>query len=680
MPSMRRRASGPSLNRPTLPPDGARPPRAVVEDVRPTVEGGRFPIKRVVGEDVVVRAAAYADGHDALAVVLLWRPLSETEWREVPMEPLANDRWEGRFPIDRLEPHRYRVEAWIDHVKTWRRDLGKRRAVGAVEKVDLLVGAELVSSAASRARGADRRELTRWAQELRDADGSEAALDRALEPELAALAGRYADRRDVARSQGELGVDVDRERARFGAWYELFPRSWGDKGRHGTLRDVERRLPYVQGMGFDILYLPPIHPIGRVHRKGPNNDPKAKARDHGSPWAIGSREGGHTEIHPKLGTMADFRRLLRKAGDRGLEVALDLAFQCAPDHPWVEEHPQWFRQRPDGTIQYAENPPKKYQDIFPINFETEDWRALWGALLEVVLHWVGEGVRIFRVDNPHTKAFRFWEWLIAEVRREHPEVLFLSEAFTRPRVKYQLAKLGFTQSYTYFAWRNTKREITEYMNELTRTEVREFFRPNFWPNTPDILTEALQYGGRPVHMARLALAATLGSSYGIYGPAFELMDSRPMREGSEEYLDSEKYQIRQWDLDSPDSLREFITRVNRIRRENPAFRSNDTLEFHTIDNEEIIAFSKSDPREGNTVLTVINLDPHHAQSGWLELPIDRFGIEPDRPFQMHDLLTGARFLWHGRRNFVQLDPNHVPVHILRLRRRLRTEQDFDYFL
>jgi starch synthase (maltosyl-transferring) len=680
MPRARRPAPITPPRGPAQPPQGPRPPRVVIESVGPCIEGGRFRIKRVVGEEVEVRADAYADGHDAISVSLLWRAESEAEWHEIPMEPLGNDRWQARFPIRHLKPHLYRVEAWIDHFLTWQRDLRKRRDADAVEKVDLLVGAELVMAAAARARGGDGRDLARRGQELRETDASPAAFDRALSPELSALMARHAERVDVARSEPELRVDVDRERARFSAWYELFPRSWGAKGRHGTFRDVEARLPYVAGMGFDVLYLSPIHPIGRVNRKGPNNDPNTKRGDLGSPWAIGAREGGHTALHPKLGTIADFRRLVRKAQSVGLEVALDIAFQCAPDHPWVKEHPRWFRQRPDGTIQYAENPPKKYQDIYPINFETEDWRALWAALIEVVLHWIDEGVRIFRVDNPHTKAFRFWEWMIAEVRRQHPEVLFLSEAFTRPKVMYQLAKLGFNQSYTYFAWRNTKWEITEYMKELTRTEVREFFRPSFWPNTPDILTEALQYGGRPVHMARLALAATLSASYGIYGPAFELMDSRPLREGSEEYLSSEKYEIRQWDVKGSGSLRDFIARINRIRRENPALQQNATLEFHDIDNEELIAYSKSDPKAANLVLTVVNLDPHHTQSGWLELPIDRLGIEPDRPYQMHDLLTGARFLWHGRRNFVQLDPHHVPVHILRLRRRLRTEHDFDYFL
>jgi starch synthase (maltosyl-transferring) len=406
----------------------------------------------------------------------------------------------------------------------------------------------------------------------------------------------------------------------------------------------------------------------------------AQKGDHGSPWAIGAREGGHTAIHPELGTLADFRRLRERAEAEGLELALDLAFQCAPDHPWVKQHPEWFRTRPDGSVQYAENPPKKYEDIYPIDFETKDWRGLWQGLHEVVAFWVEEGVRVFRVDNPHTKAFRFWEWLIAEVRRTHPETIFLAEAFTRPKVMYQLAKLGFSQSYTYFAWRNTKWEITEYMKQLTRGEAAEFFRPNFWPNTPDILTEALQHGGRPVFMSRLALAATLSSSYGIYGPAYELLVSEPRHEGSEEYLDSEKYEVRHWDVRPAEAFRDYVARLNRIRRENEALQSNHGLEFHAVDNEELVAYSKASRDGRNVVLVVVNLDPRHTQSGWLELPLERLGVEPDRPYQMHELLTGARYLWHGPRNFVQIDPQHVPAHVFRLRRKVRTERDFDYFL
>jgi len=664
----------------TLAPQASPPPRVVIENVRPAVDGGRFPIKRVVGEPVEVTADVFADGHDELAAVLRWRVADAEAWSERPLEPLGNDVWRGSFEIARLAPHEYAVVAWSDQFRTWRKGLGKKAKAGTAERVDLLVGAELVSAAAGRARGADARRLAAWAEELRAVDATAEGLARGLDEELARLVERYPDRRHALTSEPVLRVDVDRERARFSSWYEFFPRSCGPKGRHGSFRDAEARLAYAAEMGFDVVYLPPIHPIGRSHRKGRNNKPKAAPGDWGSPWAIGAREGGHDAIHPELGTPADFRRFVKKAEALGLEVALDLAFQCAPDHPWVKQHPQWFRQRPDGSVQYAENPPKKYEDIYPIDFETEDWQGLWRALHDVVRHWIGEGVRIFRVDNPHTKAFRFWEWLIAEVRRETPEALFLAEAFTRPKVMHQLAKLGFSQSYTYYAWRNTKWELSQYLTELTRSDVREFFRPNFWPNTPDILTEPLQHGGRPVFMTRVALAATLAASYGIYGPAYELLEARPRSEGSEEYLDSEKYELRHWDVKRKDSLKGFLTRLNRIRRENPALQRNDTLEFHPIDNEQLLAYSKTDPDGSNIVLTVANLDPHYTQSGWLELPLERLGIEPDRPYQMHDLLTGARFLWHGHRNFVQLDPHHVPVHVLRLRRKLRTEHDFDYFL
>lgn len=658
----------------------ARPPRIVIENVRPCVDNGRFAVKRVVGESVDVAADVYADGHDEIRVLLLWRRQRETEWVEVPMELVGNDLWTAGFAIASLEPHVYGVTAWVDHFRTWRRGLGKKAHAGTAERVDLQMGADLVAQAAVRARGRDAKALMAWAEELHELEPTAEGLARALADDLGALMDRHPDRSEAVRWTPDLRVDVDRERARFSAWYEFFPRSTGKKGQHGTFRDAEAHLKYVADMGFDVVYLPPIHPIGRSHRKGPNNNPKAAPGDLGSPWAIGAKEGGHTSIHPDLGTMADFRRFVAKAGDLGIDVALDLALQCAPDHPWVTEHPQWFKQRPDGSVQYAENPPKKYEDIYPIHFETDDWRALWQALLDVVRFWVGEGVRIFRVDNPHTKPFRFWEWLIAEVRRDHPDVMFLSEAFTRPKVMYQLAKLGFTQSYTYFAWRNTKWELTEYLTELTKTDVKEFFRPNFWPNTPDILTEALQHGGRPVFMMRLALAATLTANYGIYGPAFELVEHTPRQEGSEEYLDSEKYQLRHWDLKRPDSLREFIALVNRIRRENAALHWNETLAFHPVDNEEIIAYSKVSADGTNLVLVVATLDPHHRQAGWLQLPLDRFGIESDRPYQMHDLLTGARYLWHGPRNYVELDPHHSPVHVFRLRRRVRTERDFDYFV
>jgi starch synthase (maltosyl-transferring) len=475
-------------------------------------------------------------------------------------------------------------------------------------------------------------------------------------------------------------VVVDRERAGFSAWYEMFPRSASEQsGRHGTFRDVEKRLPYVARMGFDVLYLPPIHPVGRIHRKGRNNSPHAEPNDPGSPWAIGSREGGHKAVHPELGTLDDFRRLVAAAKQHGIEVALDIAFQCAPDHPYVAEHPEWFRKRPDGTVQYAENPPKKYEDIYPFDFETDNWRELWNELESVFEFWIGQGVRIFRVDNPHTKPFCFWEWCIAKVKHQYPDAIFLSEAFTRPKLMYRLAKLGFTQSYTYFAWRNTKQELIEYFTELTQTDVAEFFRPNLWPNTPDILTEYMQVGGRPAFVSRCVLAATLGANYGIYGPAFELCVNQPRAQGSEEYLNSEKYEIKNYDLDQPGGLAEFIARVNSIRRENPALQSDRRLRFHWVDNSSLLCYSKSTDDLSNVVVVVVNLDPHRTQSGWVELPVDDWRLDEEHAYQMHDLLSGGRYLWHGFRNYVELNPQIASAHIFRVRRRSRTEQDFECY-
>jgi starch synthase (maltosyl-transferring) len=661
------------------PPTAERPSRVVVEGVAPQVDCGRFPAKRTVGEAVVVEADVYAEGHDAVTAVLRFKRASEPAWTERPMEPLGNDRWRATFVAEALEPYAYAVEGWVDPFLTWRRGLAKKLAAEQVEAVDLLVGAELVEAAAARSAGEDAGRLRAAAAAMRNDDPLPERARRALGDGLAQVMARHADRSGAGRGP-ELSLSVDRERARFSAWYELFPRSASPHpGRHGTLGDVTERLGYVASMGFDVLYLPPVHPVGRAHRKGKNNSASSGPGDPGSPWAIGGPEGGHTALHPDLGTLEDFRRLVARAGELGMEVALDLAFQCSPDHPWVKEHPEWFRPRPDGSVQYAENPPKKYQDIYPIDFETRAWRELWQALLGVVEFWVGQGVRIFRVDNPHTKPFRFWEWLIGEARARHPELIFLAEAFTRPKVMYQLAKLGFAQSYTYFTWRNTKAELTEYLRELTRPPVKDFFRPSFWPNTPDILPEPLQYGGRPAFQARLVLAATLSSSYGIYGPAFEQMEGRAREPGAEEYLDSEKYEVRRWDLEA-DSLREFIARVNRIRRENPALQSNERLEFHPTDNDQLLAYSKSTEDLSDLVLTVVNLDPHHRQSGWLELPLDPLGLAPGEPYQVHDLLGGGRYFWHGTRNFVEIDPRAAPAQIFRVRRRLRTERDFDYFL
>jgi starch synthase (maltosyl-transferring) len=611
--------------------------RVVIENITPQVDCGRFPIKRVVGEAVAVEADVFADGHDVVRCVLLYRSERAAEWSRIPMAPIGNDRWTARFVPREMGRYRFTVSAWVDHLATWRRDIAKKQEAAQEVSVDLLRGEQL----------------------------EKAGLDDEL----------------VIQHEPPLEVEVDRERARYSTWYELFPRSAGDKpGVHGTFADVEARLPYVASMGFDVLYLPPIHPIGLKERKAPNNTAGASKEDVGSPWAIGGAEGGHKAIHPSLGTLDDFKRLLAKAGDLDIELALDIAFQCSPDHPYVREHPEWFLKRPDGTIQYAENPPKKYQDIYPFHFETETWSELWTELKSVFEFWIAQGVRIFRVDNPHTKPFPMWQWIIGEVKRSNPDVLFLAEAFTRPKVMYRLAKAGFTQSYTYFSWRNTKAELVQYFTELHKPPVGDFFRPNLWPNTPDILPEFLQFGGRPAFALRLVLAATLGASYGIYGPAFELQEHEPREPGSEEYLDSEKYQLRSWPLDRDDSLRELIARVNHIRRDNSPLHTDRGLRFHSIDNESLIAYSKTTEEGKESLLTIVNLDPHHAHSGWLDLDLMDLGVASDKPYQVHDLLSGARFLWQGARNYVSLDPAHTPAHILRIRRRVRTERDFDYFL
>jgi starch synthase (maltosyl-transferring) len=662
--------------------------RPVIGSIRPQVDGGRRPAKAAVGDTVVVQADVFADGHDVLVGTLRFRHDDVPQWSCVPLEPLGNDRWQATFDVAAIGPYRFVIEARADRFMTWRRDLQARIDAGQDVAVELLVGAELVDAAAARATVVDHDQLSGVSAHLWSPVGglgSEVSDDVAawsgaatlgelvFSAELARLMSSYGDP-DQSTASEVFTVMADREKARFSSWYEMFPRSASPgQLRHGTFADVRAKLPYVAHMGFDVLYLPPIHPIGRTGRKGPDGATQAGPGDPGSPWAIGADEGGHTAVHPDLGTLADFRDLVTAAAARGIEVAIDLAFQVSPDHPWVKEHPAWFRHLPDGSIRYAENPPKRYEDIYPLDFDSADWQALWTELLEVVRFWIAQGVKVFRVDNPHTKPFAFWEWMIGAVKSAHPEVLFLSEAFTRPRVMEQLAKVGFTQSYTYFTWRTTKRELEAYMDELTRTDVADYFRPNFWPNTPDILTEMLQTGGRAAFLSRLLLAATLSANYGIYGPPFELQEHTPRSPGSEEYLHSEKYEIRSWDLTRPDSLSEFIARVNKIRREHRALQFNDALRFHYVDNEQIIAYSKVRPvpvgegpagvRGRDVIVAIVSLDSGTVQSGWVELDLAALGIDPARPYVMHDLLTGAQYQWDGRHNFVMLDPAGLAAHL-----------------
>ena len=662
--------------------------RVIIEAVSPQVEGGVFPAKRVVGDVVAVEADLFADGHDLIAAVVLHRHEDDQQWDEVRMRPLGNDRWRAEVPVGSLGFHHFTIHAWIDHFLTWHRDMKKRvdGGTGAVEggtdddelRVQLLIGLEQMRAAAARANARDRRKLNSFIEALEGGESLEEKIEELWSGDLLALMARNAERKFVTELPAPLRIEVDRPRAACGSWYELFPRSAAaEEGRHGTFADVEAQLPRVARMGFDVLYLPPIHPIGVTFRKGRNNQVVAGPDDAGSPWAIGGAEGGHKSVHPQLGTIEDFERLVTKARELDIDIAMDIAFQASPDHPYVKEHPHWFHHRPDGTIQYAENPPKKYQDIYPFHFESGHWQALWTELRDVFAFWAHQGVRVFRVDNPHTKPLPFWEWCIRDLKHEWPELIFLAEAFTRPKIMYRLAKAGFSQSYTYFAWRHTKEELTTYFEEITRPPVSDFFRPNAWPNTPDILTEYLQYGGQPAFVQRFILAATLSASYGIYGPPFERHHYEAREHGGEEYLDSEKYQLRHWP-ETGDDMTELIAAVNRIRRDNPALQQNATLRFHTTDNEQILCYSKS--AGDNIVIVVVNLDSQNTHSGWIDLDLALLGIPAERSYQVHDLLTHARHTWHGPRNFVQMNPHIVPAHIFRIRRRVRSERDFEYFL
>ncbi len=653
-----------------LPADGRR--RTVIEGIAPIVDEGRFPAKRIIGDVVTIEADAFADGHDIVLVRLRHRPPGETDWIEVPMEPLGNDRWRASFRADRLGRHAFSVAAWTDAWVTWRSDLRKRLDAGQDVSVDLLIGAALVDGAAERAAAArarsDATALRNWAAELRAEHRPTERAGRALDDVLDRLMIAHANRAHETLHEPALEVVVEPALARFSTWYELFPRSTSpDPERHGTFRDVIGRLGYVADLGFDVLYLPPIHPIGTTFRKGPNNVAEAGTGDAGVPWAIGSPDGGHDAIHAELGTLADLKALIAAAEAKGIAVALDIAFQASPDHPAVTEHPTWFRQRPDGTVQYAENPPKKYQDIYPFDFESEDWRGLWAHLEGVLRYWIDQGIHVFRVDNPHTKSFPFWEWAITRIKADHPDTIFLAEAFTRPKVMYRLAKLGFTQSYTYFTWRTNKVELADYLTELSIPPVADFFGPNFWPNTPDILHATLQDGGRPMFEARYVLAATASSNIGIYGPVYELGENLPREPGSEEYLDSEKYEQRSWDLDHPASIAPLIRRVNEIRREHPALQSNTGLTIQRIDDEQLIAFTKRTDDRSDRILAIVSLDPATVHRGTLDLDLADLWLDPSRPFEVEDLLAGDVTSWHGAQHEIEIDPTGVPARILHLR-------------
>jgi starch synthase (maltosyl-transferring) len=643
-------------------------PSVVIENLQPLIDGGRYPIKRIGGEDLVVEADIFKDGHDVVAAILKWRVLGKRAWRETPMNFVDNDRWRGVCTLYDEDIHEYTVEAWTDTFRSWRAEFTKKFEAGISDlRSEALEGAALVEAAAKRARDrADRKRLLELSRQISTGANSEIHAI-AQSGELEVLMATYRDLSGATQYDPPPRVVVDRPAALIGAWYEFFPRSAEGRGDRGsTFRDCLPRVDDAKAMGFDVIYFPPIHPIGHTNRKGRNNSITCEPGDPGVPWAIGSEAGGHKAVEPALGTLEDFDWLQKQVRKRGMEIALDFAINCSPDHPYVKEHPDWFYKRPDGTIKYAENPPKKYEDIYPLNFRCEDWRDLWAEMKSIVLFWAGRGVRIFRVDNPHTKPVAFWEYLIKDVREKYPDTIFLSEAFTRPKMMKALAKAGFNQSYTYFTWRNSKREFIEYFTELTQTEMSEYFRPNLWPNTPDILPLVLQDGGRPAFMIRVALAATLSPLYGIYS-GYELCENEALP-GREEYLDSEKYQYKERDWNAPGNIKEWIARLNKIRRENRALQLYTNLRFHDAENDAILFYSKMTAARDNIILVVVNLDPHRKQNSFVYVPIENFGQMESDVYQVQDLLSSTTYTWRGRRNYVELDPDIQPAHIFLVRR------------
>ena len=639
--------------------------RVIVIPVSPSVEGGKYPAKAVVMDDVNISADIFGDGHDEVAASAFIKMADNDVIVEVPMRPVLNDRWVATYAFSETGHYEFWIQGWEDHYSNWKKGLIKKHEAGQNIEVELKIGAALLRDAAGFLT-LQKEKLSTWASTLENVNAKETAVLLASSMEIAEVMYYYRLPEMITSSTSVFKIEVERKKAAFSTWYELFPRSTApEPGKHGTFKDVLRLLPRVAEMGFDVLYFPPIHPIGEKNRKGKNNSLTAGPDDPGSPWAIGNKKGGHKAIHPQLGTLADFKKLVKAAKHVGIEVAMDIAYQCAPDHPYVKSNPQWFNWRPDGTVQYAENPPKKYEDILPFNFETDDWENLWKELKSVIDFWIGAGVRIFRIDNPHTKAFGFWEWMIGEVRMKNPEVLFLAEAFTRPRVMEQLAKAGFNQSYSYFTWRNTKYELETYMNELTKTDLRDYFRPNFWPNTPDILPPALIHGGENAHVMRLILAATLSSNYGLYGPVYEFGINAP-HGTKEEYVDNEKYEIKYWDWNAYTRIGEIITRLNKIRKKNPALQSTWNIEFIETTNDQIIGYIKTDLKTNNKLVIAVNLDVENTQSAMIRLPLDILQISAGTTFTVIDLLSGSRYAWQDEWQYIELNPYMMPAHLFKI--------------
>ena len=641
--------------------------RVIIENVRPQLEGGAHAIKSIVGEYIPVTATVVGDGHDVIAASLRYKHQSEKKWSETRMQATGNDQWAAGFATDKQGAYQYKIEAWVDHALNWQHGIERKIDDKQHVNSELLEGAEYLTEVAKQANASEKKYLNELIAAFKDAGQYEKAVQEAVSQKLHELLFKYP-LKSLVNESASLEAYADREKARFSTWYEFFPRSASKvAGQHGTFKDCEALLPRVAKMGFDVLYFPPVHPIGRINRKGKNNSTEAQDGDVGSPWGIGAEEGGHKSLHPDLGNEADFKSLVDKAKELGIEIAMDFALQAAPDHPWVKSNPEWFKWRPDGTVQYAENPPKKYQDILPIHFESKDWKNLWQEMLDCAMYWVEEfGIRIFRVDNPHTKPFYFWGWLMAEVKKKYPDVLFLSEAFTRPAVMHQLAKQGFSQSYTYFTWRNNKQELIEYVEELTKTDQKYFFRPNFWPNTPDINPWALQGGNEAIHLSRYFLAATLSSNTGLYGPVYEFMVSDAVP-GKEEYWDSEKYQLRHWNWDAENKLTTLISKINHIRHQHASLQQTNNIKFLSVENEQLLTYYKSDANGQDENLMVANLDPYYPQSGWIELPLEEMGVAEGHSITVHDLITESSYIWNKRWNFVELHPA-LPFHLFKIKK------------